>query len=1126
MPANATILLGPAGAGKTTRLLACYRDHVARRPSRASAGSTDGQPPGIGSGLWIAPTHRSVEVIRGRLLDIGLQGCLAPNCLTFAQFAKLIVHRSPAPARPLRPLEKRQFIRRLIEQAVAGERLGYFRPIAHTEGLIDLVSELFSDLKRQEIWPDEFKSICNKLGNAPKDCALADLYERYQLLLNEHQLYDDEGLFWSARDLLGQGHIAPFDGVSLVVVDGFADFTRTQHEIVSLLYGRVDQMLISLLWEDGRADLFHKPAKTLTELERRLPALRRETISRPAPHAAPSFAATLGHLEQQLFRDPRHARASDSAAGLEILAASGQLGEVELLARTIKRLLVEGDIEDGKCIRPGDVAVVFRSTADVAPLVREAFTEYGIPFALDSGIKLARAPLLLALIAVLRLDLEDWPFRQLLELVSNNYFQPEWPQWRRGAAAVQAEVAIRALQIPKGRRALLAALARWAAAELDERAADRRRQRQIAARGALDLFTRLATAFDRLPSSATAGQWSTALQALADELGLLSVAGEPCELPVARQDAAAWELFRKRLEASLELEVQLDGAPAQLDRRAILQRIEDICATEELPPEHDEAGRVRVLAAASARALDVPYLFVAGLSERVFPAAGRDDRLYTAAEHRQMNRAGLRFVERHERACEEMLLFYEMIMRARRRLWLSYSALDEAAQPLSPSPYVTEVERLFRAGALHRVEAPNLSPVPTETEPYCVRDFRVKAISMAIEGSARLAGRLLRHEHERDSTTALLAALRATGERSRRESFGAFEGVLASPAVQARLAARFGPEHCWSTSQLEQYGRCPHQFFLQRVLGLNEIEDISLEINHFLRGRRAHTLLAEVHRQLNALGPPCSPTEFDAEKFQRLVAETLTAVIERSASEGLLESAFDCVDHRLIERWIKRYLDQHLKYDEAFKDLDGRPMPTHFEVSFGPVKDDENADDVDPLSKPLAYELTCNGVSIRLSGRVDRIDIGLVDGQVVFNVLDYKTTPSAYFRAKDISDCKSLQLPLYAMAVQDLLLADKNAVPWHGGYWHLSDTGFNAKRGMAFHERTPNGIRRTELWTQLRERLVQRVTRLVMGIQQGQFPMHCEDEHCTGRCQYKTVCRVHAVRSLEKTWQPPSIPTR
>jgi ATP-dependent helicase/DNAse subunit B len=1099
-------------------LLAGFRDHVARQ----------GGSPNVGGGLWIAPTHRAVEAVRGRLIDIGLRGCLSPNCFTFAQFAHALIQASPIPIRPLTALEKRQLIRRLVEQALAADRFSYFRPIAHTEGLIDLVSELFSDLKRQEIWPEEFKRICNKLGNLPKDCELADLYERYQLILNQHQLYDEEGLFWSARDLLGQGHIAPFQAVSLVVVDGFADFTRTQHEILTLLHDRVREMFLSLPWDDGRADLFHKSAKTLAELERRLPGTKRELVSASATATARreqwKADEALSQIERQLFRDPRRVQTSDSAAGVEILAASGQLGEVELLARTIKRLLLEGDPESHTRIRPDDIAVVFRSTADLAPLVHEAFAEYGIPVAIDCGIKLARVPLLSAIINILRLDLDDWPFRGLLQLLSHNYFQPSWPQWQDGSVAVEAEQAIRTLQIPRGRRALLTALERWTALDLSPRASDGRRQRQAAARAALGLVTRLAATFDRLPQSATAAEWGAALQLLAEELGMLVVACQPCDLPLAQHDAAAWELFRKRLAASTDLEIQLDGVAAPLDRRAVLQRIEDICAHQELPRAHDDAGRVRILAAASARALDIPYLFVAGLSEKAFPASSRDDRLYTAAEHHEMNRFGLRFVERHERACEEMLLFYEVITRARRRLWLSYSALDEAAQPHSPSPYVTEVERLFRPGALHRTEAPNLSPVPTDADPLSVRDFRVKAIAMAIDGAPRLAARLTTHKRQHESTTALTAALRATGERSRRDAFGTFEGIVLGPAAQARLAARYGPDHCWSTSQLEDYAYCPHKFFLQRVLGLNELEELSLDDDYALRGRRFHTLLTRVHRQLKASGGPTSPTECDVQTFQRLVSDTLTAVIEQSGPDSALGAAFDWIDNQIIARWVQKYLEQYLKYDQAFSDCDERPRPAYFEVSFGPAKDDEEADEVDPVSRHVAYELTCNGISIRLSGRVDRIDIGLVDGQLVFNVLDYKTNAAAY-RADSILDGSKLQLPLYAMAIQDLLLADQNAIPWQGGYWHVRDGGFNPKRAVSFHERTGDGIRRTELWGEFRERLVQHVTSLVLGIQQGQFPMHCEDEQCTGRCSYKTVCRVHAVRSLEKTWQPPSIPT-
>jgi ATP-dependent helicase/DNAse subunit B len=1107
--AKATVYLAPALAGKTTRLLGQYRTYLDASRMNARA-------------LWIAPTHRAADHVRGRLIESGLVGCLTPNIFTFAQFAEALLRASAVRFRPLDPLEKRQLIRRLIDQALAAKRLVYFAPIAGADGLVDLVCELFSDLKRQEIWPDQFQRICQLLGNPAKDRELADLYERYQQILNVHHLYDAEGRFWYTRDLLAQGERGPFADLSLVVVDGFADFTHTQHEILALLHASVDEILISLPWEAGRDELFHKSAATLVELEQRLPGIKREVLNRSKSPPSPA-AATIAQIERQLFRDPRSIKACQAADGLGILAASGQLGEIELLAGRIKRLLCGLDPASGaRAVRPGDIAVVFRSTNQIAPLVREVFDEFGIPYVIDSAIPLVCSPLLSALVAFLKLDLEDWPFRQVLDVSSSNYFRPKWPAWRGGAAAVDLERAVRALQIPKGRQALLTALERWAALKLDEHAAEKRRQRQAEARTTRDVLIRLAEAFDRLPASATADEWSMALEALAQELGMLSVAGEPCDLPIARHDAQAWQLLLSTLQSSMELETTLDGAAASLDRRALLDRIQEIRRTGQLPHDSDEAGRVRVVSAAGVRAIDVPYLFVAGLAEKTFPAAARDDRIYTAADHQRLNDKGLRFVEHHEQACEEMLLFYEVVTRARRHLWLSYSALDEAAQPLSPSPYLTEVERLFQPGAISRDESPNLSPIPAETEPFCRRDFRVKAMAMAIDGSARLAGRWLHRPAERESAAALLSSLSATAERSRREAFGRFEGMLLSPQARKQLVARFGPEHCWSTSQLEQYGYCPHQFFLERVLGIKAVDDVSLEVNHFVRGRRVHAVLAEVHRQLNAAGEARSPTACQTAEFQSLVAETLAAVMQRTASDGPLDSGFDAIDELLIARWVQKYLEQYAGYEEAFKDFEQPPVPRHFEVSFGPVNDDDDLAAADPLSTPLAYELTCNGMAIRLSGRVDRIDIGLVEGQVVFNVLDYKTSAAKYFRQQDVLDGRMLQLPLYAMAVEDLLLAGQNAMPWHSGYWHIRDAGFDGKRGLSFHERGERGIRRTELWRELRQRLVERVAALVGGIRAGDFPMHCEDKHCAGQCGYKTVCRVQAVRSLEKTWHPPS----
>jgi hypothetical protein len=107
-------------------------------------------------------------------------------------------------------------------------------------------------------------------------------------VLNRRQLFDAEGRFWTARTLLRDGQRRPFERLRLVVVDGFADFTATQHDILEILAEHADELIVSLPLErdvERRRDLFAKPLATLEQLSRRLPGARVEWMERRAmPH--------------------------------------------------------------------------------------------------------------------------------------------------------------------------------------------------------------------------------------------------------------------------------------------------------------------------------------------------------------------------------------------------------------------------------------------------------------------------------------------------------------------------------------------------------------------------------------------------------------------------------------------------------------------------------------------------------------------------------------------------------------------------------------------------------------------------------------------------------------------------
>ena len=167
------------------------------------------------------------------------------------------------------------------------------------------------------------------------------------------------------------------------------------------------------------------------------------------------------------------------------------------------------------------------------------------------------------------------------------------------------------------------------------------------------------------------------------------------------------------LIAADTLAAWLNRPAAKLDRRAAVETLLDILRSERVGHAGDESGYVRVLSASSIRSLHIPYLFLAGLSEKVFPLGPARRPTLQRRRVWALDRGGLAVCPaRSERTHEEMLLFYEAITRAGKRLYLSYPALDESAQPLLPSPFLQEVEQAFGPGRIPRSRADRSSSHP------------------------------------------------------------------------------------------------------------------------------------------------------------------------------------------------------------------------------------------------------------------------------------------------------------------------------------------------------------------------------------------------------------------------------
>ena len=600
-------------------------------------------------------------------------------------------------------------------------------------------------------------------------------------------------------------------------------------------------------------------------------------------------------------------------------------------------------------------------------------------------------------------------------------------------------------------------LERLAADEASAEAGASQAMLQRQAKLAWPLVRRMGEMLDALPRRATLSDWAHAVTRLAQASGMLQPldASGTAENTVladsnALADHRAWQQLIDALGESQRLNGWLGQRPTMLSRREFYEHLREMLRVEVLAAGNDEAGRVRVLGAESARHLSAPYVFIAGLSERSFPPPDRDDCLYSAAETGQLVAAGLPLVSASDRRAHEMLLFYEVATRATRRLVLSYPALDAAAQPMSPSPYLAEVERAFSAGAMPRSGPPDLSPLPSPGAVYCPRDL----------------ARARRGQRARRRRCAAGSARRAACDRAgRRQSVGSPGRLVAARRHDVRSLGRNSfvgrgagnaQRSLWAGTLLESepigaIRLLSVPVFSARVLGIEAIEDPVLAVDYARRGQMLHWLLAALHRGLNeTAGKRVSPGDLAdrqlADRLAELAADLLVrGKSDRALSDGLLE-----VDVRRLLAWLDDYERQHEKYDKELQALDAPLRPAHFEVSFGPSRGAarENDELVDPLSTPEPFELECGGEQVRFAGRIDRIDLGRHDGQTVYGIIDYKSGRSDGAKISAIAEGLALQLPLYALAAE-MMLGDR-AIPLRVAYWHVAGPG--CKESLDLHQ--------------------------------------------------------------------------
>jgi len=634
-----TLVLGPANSAKAGEVFGAYTAAAHRGallvvPTAGDAEHYSRELAGEGDDSGAAQSSEAGSRARGR------PEAVLGSVLTFAGLAEEIARRAGYNAGRLTPIQRE----RVTARAVAGAGLELLAPAAESAGFAPAAGELIAELERSLVTPQRFAQALGRwaeedVRRAPYARDVGAIYRAYARELERLEKVDGELFAWRALDAL---RAAPGRwGSEPVFFYGFDDLHPLQRDAVETLSRVVGvEVMVSLTYEPG-----HEALKARAELVQELRPLAQQVIELPAvdEYYEPQSRVALHHIERSLFEPAPDELPVDPGAAVRLLEGAGELAEAELVAAEVIGLLRDGV--------PGEeIAVVYRSLANAAPVVTATFQQYGIPVAVDRQVRFGHTALGRSLLALARcalLPVDEATTQDVLDYLRS----PGLLERPEVVDGLEAKVRRQGLKTAAQARAQLA----FELNEID------------ALRAAVKPAAELARHGRRLLA--------------APHRGLAAVLGAEEQL-----DARALAAMLRALSELEELSEALRG-------RELIELLETV---EVRVSASATDGAVVVTEPLAIRARRFRAVFVCGLQEGAFPRTPSPEPFLSDERRRELAASsGLRLRPRDDGLERERYLFYAAVSRASEHLFLSYRSSDEEGNLELPSPFIADVAELL-----------------------------------------------------------------------------------------------------------------------------------------------------------------------------------------------------------------------------------------------------------------------------------------------------------------------------------------------------------------------------------------------------------------------------------------------
>ena len=909
---------------------------------------------------------------------------------------------------------------RLLEETLQelAPKLTYFAPLAGKKGFRDSLLQLFDEFSQNGLSGAQYHQLLlswgREGGQKQKDLELDLLYFVYTDKLARRQLYDLSGLYLAAARALDEGGNVPWEKVYF---SEFYAFDPVQLRLIQSL-ARQCSVEIGLFYDPKRPELSSVTEKIYgTLVGSGFTAIQEEPVSKKEADLA-LFAETW-----------KPGRSSGTPARHIVFnRAPGVEQEIRLMLSRIKRRLQQGTA-------PEDILVIVRRMADYQGLAR-SFAAYGIPCALPQVTDLAGQVL------------PDF-FTKLFGAIKEQYNVAGWQKLLDCPLAAE---------LWHCRRDVLAQVYTTMYFASAGSLLAYVKRRSLIDSGFWDVL-------DFCQATHTAAQWREQFLAWLEEWQLAQLWGRlhqegKLSLLQVKIMTQTVDFVKETLENLVRRQEQCEAQDEALPLAAVAEFWQDSLQGSTVTLEMGSCRGIHVLEAGNIQGLSVPYVYVLGLREGLFPVIKRESWLYSDQERAELNALGLD-LSLAARALETDRYFFASVAAlASEQLELSWYEDEEGGA----SSYVQDLENFYASGSIP-VETYTNDMAGCYSQPLFVNYLADQGCWQ--ERERRFLAEQLGEDYFRRTQT----------EEKRWEEGGAYNGQV--PGALARPLRL-------SASALDTYLQCPFGFLVRRIWNMEPWEPMTAVPAPNVVGSLIHDTLAKFvdHHKDRQL-----PAEQQKEMEQELLTifgENFQELVQKG---DIPDSPYVPYLKNQYTKWLQTWLKKECAYEAA----DGTKLkPAAVEWAFGRSGSKWPA---------LPYEV--DGEDVYFSGQIDRID---TNGQE-YALWDYKTgqIPSNPM----VANGQAVQLPLYLMALEKLGHVPPEAI-LGAGYCTVRDglrqNGLwtdEAKKKLSWLK----GKRTVPAIADVQEKMGETIGEAVRALRQGSFPTRPQGGQCSPYCPAKDICR-------------------